>query len=101
MSGVDLPVGRVADTGYRDLARALLRAADPGPARPTKTIVPPSAGRVAARSTDTGGGRVRVAGPWSLAVDEAGRLVAEHDDGGAPVVLALPPNTDDEVDSDG
>ena len=93
MSQVNLPTGRVGDTAQRDLLRALLRAGDPGPARPTKTVEPPagfaaaSVMRFAAAPEDSPEPEVTtLPGGWSLTTDAAGALVLQHEDGSRQVL---------------
>lgn len=97
---INLPQGRVFDTAARDLNRALIRAADPGPARPTKTVAPP-AGFVAVSApltalaapaegdgTGTESQTMPLVGGWSLTTDTSGSLIALHEDGSRTVLAA-------------
>ena len=109
MSQVQLPTGRVAQTAQRDLTRALLRAADPGPVRPTKTVAAPSGFAApmalmafAAMAPEDGGTgpateTLPLVGGWSLTTDESGALIAQHDDGSRQVlaVRTVPAREDD------
>lgn len=85
-----LPQGRVLDTSYRDLTRSLIRAADPEPARPTKTVAAPE-GLMAMSAMSAGAPQVQglaaltsgvpLPGGWSLQTDPAGNLIFVHEDG--------------------
>lgn len=76
----NVPVGRVAETRFRDFARDLMRRTEPEPARPTKTIIAPGdepAGLRAAEATET----MPLTGGWSLTSDHLGSLWLTHTDG--------------------
>lgn len=110
MPQAQIPSGRVGDTAQRDLLRALVRATDPGPARPTKTVAPP-AGFAAASvmslaaapadedepSAATGPEVLALPGGWSLTTDDAGALIAQHEDGSRQVLATrnVPARKDD------
>lgn len=92
---MQLPQGRVGETAQRDLLRALVRSTDSGPARPTKTVAPPS-GFAAMRmmaaepeATAEPGADwppLMLPGGWSLTTDESGSLIALHEDGSSQVL---------------
>lgn len=104
MSQIQMPQGRVFNTAARDFNRALVRASDPGPARPTKTVSPPAAFMAPgsmlaafasyAEGGDTGEDAAPAAEPlalpggWSLTTDDNGSLIALHEDGSRQVLAA-------------
>lgn len=112
MAQVQLPTGRVGDTAQRELLRALVRATDSGPARPTKTVAPPAgfsgfaAFGLMSLAAAPDGEQEQSAGPealalpggWSLTTDASGALIALHEDGSRQVLAArtVPAREDDD-----
>lgn len=105
MSEINMPVGRVFSTSARDFNRAIIRGAAGGPARPTKTVAPPSMfmapGSFAAsfaafaEGGDTGQDAeaatadvMPLVGGWSLTTDGNGSLIALHEDGSRQLLAA-------------
>lgn len=111
MPQIQLPTGRVGDTAQRDLLRALVRASDSGPARPTKTVAPPAPlapmglmtmGLLAAPDgdpavTSDAAEVLQLPGGWSLTTDTTGALIAQHEDGSRQVLATrnVPAGEDD------